>query len=311
MNSLMSAISPRICVVGSANVDLTFRTPRLPRPGETVAGHELHVGFGGKGANQAVAAARLGTRVSFVARVGDDPYGSDYVRRLAAENIDTTHVRQVAGQPTGTAAILVDDQAQNCIVVAPGANGHLSPDDVRAAEATIRGSDVVVCQLEVPLETTLEAFRVARAGGVRTVLNPAPATALPPDLLLITDMMVLNETELEMLTGRGEIEAGVEELRARGPRTVVVTLGERGARLRDDGGAASVGAFQVKAVDTSGAGDAFTAALACGWARGQPLRDAARVAAAAAALTVTRLGTQTAFPTLTELGQFISSMGTV
>ncbi len=307
----MSATFPRICVVGSANVDLTFRTPRLPRPGETVAGHELHVGFGGKGANQAVAAARLGTRVSFVARVGDDPYGADYLRRLAAEKIDMAHVRQVAGQPTGTAAILVDDEAQNCIVVAPGANAHLTPAHVREAEAGIRGADVVLCQLEVPLETTLEAFRVARAGRARTVLNPAPAAELPLELLLLTDMMVLNETELEVLTAGNDLEAGTEELRRRGPRAIVVTLGERGARLRDDGEAAAIEAFRVGAVDTTGAGDAFPAGLACRWARGQPLAEAAKHAAAVAALTVTRLGTQTAFPTQAEVADFIASRATL
>src|SRR5262245_6941874 len=198
--------SPRICVVGSANVDLTFRTPRLPRAGETVAGREFTLGFGGKGANQAVAAARLGAGVSFVARVGDDSFGAEYRQRLAAEGLDVTHVRPVAGGATGSAAILVDDNAENCIVVAPGANGRLTPAGVREASSGIDGADALLCQLEVPLETTLEAFRVARAPGVRTVLNPAPAMELPDELLRLTDMMVLNETELELLTGRIDVE---------------------------------------------------------------------------------------------------------
>lgn len=311
MNSLMASSAPRICVVGSANVDLTFRTPRLPRPGETVAGREMHVGFGGKGANQAVAAARLGARVSFVARVGDDPFGADYLRRLAAEGLDTTHVRPTANCVTGSAAILVDDAAENCIVVAPGANGRITPDDIRSASDAIAGAVALLCQLEVPLETTLEAFRVAHAAGVRTVLNPAPAAELPAELLRFSNLVVLNETEAELLTGRSDVDGAAAELRSRGPHAVVVTLGENGARIVDEGGATTIGAFRVQALDTTGAGDAFTAALAVGWARGQPLRHAARIAAAAAALTVTRLGTQAAFPTETEVGEFIATLPTI
>jgi ribokinase len=310
MNSLMSLTGPRICVVGSANVDLTFRTPRLPRAGETVAGREFILGFGGKGANQAVAAARLGAYVSFVARVGDDAFGAEYRQRLAAEGLDVTHVRSTAGCATGSAAILVDDNAENCIVVAPGANGRLTPADVREASAAIGSANVLLCQLEVPLETTLEAFRIARASGARTVLNPAPAAELPDELLRLTDMMVLNETELEFLAGRGQIDATVTDLRARGPRAVVVTLGERGARLFDDNGQTSIAAYPVKAIDPTGAGDAFTAALAVEWARSQPLMRAAQFAAAVAGLTVTRLGTQTAFPTTAEVAAFMASAAT-
>jgi ribokinase len=307
----MPTTSPRICVVGSANVDLTFRTPRLPRPGETVAGREMHLGFGGKGANQAVAAARLGASVAFIARVGDDSFGIDYVKRLGDEQLDTTHVWPVAQCPTGSAAILVDDHAENCIVVAPGANARLTPADIQFAADTIRDAQVILCQLEVPLETTLEAFRVAHQAGVRTVLNPAPASPLPDELLRLTDLMVLNETELELLTGQRDPDAGVAELRQRGPQVVVLTLGERGAQLADGKRTAAIPAFRVDTVDPTGAGDAFTAALAVGWARGQPLRHAAGIAAAVAALTVTRLGTQTAFPTEAELGAFIASVGTI
>jgi ribokinase len=311
MNSLMTSTSPRICVVGSANVDLTFRTPRLPRPGETVAGRAMIVGFGGKGANQAVAAARLGASVSFVGRVGDDSFGDDYLRHLDAEGIQLKYVWPDAEQPTGSAAILVDDQAANCIVVAPGANDRLTPADVGAAAEVISGADALLCQLEVPPETTLEAFRVARAARVRTVLNPAPAMELPAQLLQLADLVVLNETELELLTGQNDIEIGAAKLRTCGPRAVVATLGERGAKIVDETGTKAIDAFPVAAVDTTGAGDAFTAALAVGWARGQSLRTAARIAAAAAALTVTRLGTQAAFPTDAEVGNFIGSLGTI
>ena len=153
----------RICVVGSANVDLTFRTPRFPKPGETLTGHALHQGMGGKGANQAVAAARLGADVTFVACVGSDSFGAEAIRQFQAEGIHTEFVRQDASQPTGTAAIVVDDHAENCIIVVPGANAGLTSSDVRRAASAIQQPDVVVCQLETPLEATLEAFRIARA----------------------------------------------------------------------------------------------------------------------------------------------------
>jgi len=298
--------APRICVVGSANVDLTFRTPRLPRPGETLTSHSFHLGFGGKGANQAVAAARLGARVSFVARLGNDAFGQDSLRRYRVEGLDTTSVRADADRPTGVAAIIVDDQAQNCILVASGANAGLSPQDVREAAPAIQNADLLLCELGIPLEAILEAFRLARSAGVRTVLTPAPAVALPEELLQLCDLCVPNETEIELLTERaigsiGETEAAAAELRRRGVRSVVVTLGGRGALLLDGDGVAHIPAIPVKAVDPTGAGDAFTAGLAVFWGEGLALREAARRASAVAALTVTRPGTQAAFPTRAEV----------
>jgi ribokinase len=303
--------TPRICVVGSANVDLTFRTPHLPRMGETLSGRQFHFALGGKGANQAVTAARLGARTSFVARVGSDAFGQEYLRHLQSDGIDRTHVRADPERSTGTACILVDDAAQNCIIVVPGANGGLSPQDVRDAAGAIQASNLLLCQLEVPLETTLEAFRIARKAGVRTILTPAPAVPLPDELLQLTDLLVPNETELELLTGRqteslAEIEATARNLLQRGAMAVVVTLGERGALLLD-GEATQIPSIPVKAVDPTGAGDAFTAALAVFWGEGLSLHDAAKKAAHVAALTVTRLGTQTAFPSRAEVeSQFAS-----
>jgi ribokinase len=298
--------APRICVVGSANADLTFRTPRLPRPGETLAGHAFQLGFGGKGANQAVAAARLGAGVSLVARVGDDAFGQECQRRLRAEGLDTAFVRADAQRPTGTAAIVVDDRAQNCILFVAGANAGLSPADVREAAAAVQQADLLLCQLEVPQDTTLEALRLARAAGVRTILTPAPAAELSAEFFQLCDICIPNETEAELLTGQevkglGDAEAAARELRRRGVRSVVVTLGERGALLVDEGGVSHVPAVPVRAVDPTGAGDAFTAALAVFWAQGLALREAARRASAAAALTVTRPGTQAAFPRRAEL----------
>jgi ribokinase len=297
---------PRICVVGSANVDLTFRTPRLPTPGETIAGHVFHLGMGGKGANQAVAAARLGAEVALIARVGNDSFGQEAIRHYRAEGLDVTFIRQDAECPTGTAAIVVDDAAANCIIIVAGANAKLSPEDVRDASAVIQNADILLCQLETPLETTLEAFRLARAAGVRTVLTPAPATALPDSLLHLCDLCVPNQTEMEQLIGRridspGDAQAAAGVLRERGVKTVVVTLGDRGALLSDAEGATHISAVEVAAVDPTGAGDAFTAALAVGLAEGLSLHEAAQRASLVGALTATRIGTQAAFPSLAEV----------
>src|SRR5262245_9017460 len=227
-------MAARVCVVGAANGDLTVSAQCLPRPGETVAGTDFRRGFGGKGANQAVAAARLGAAVSLVARLGGDGFGREYLRHLAGAGLDVAHVRLDPGLPTGAAAVLVDDRAENCIVVAPGANAALSPQDVRDAAPAVRGADVLLCQMEVPPEATLEALRAARAAGVRTVLNPSPAAGLPDEALALADVCVPNETEAALLTGLavgspGAAEAAARRLLARGPGAVVVTLGAQGA----------------------------------------------------------------------------------
>jgi ribokinase len=306
---MISKSPVRICVVGSSNVDLTFRTTRMPLVGETLTAHGFQTAFGGKGANQAVTAARLGAKVAFVACVGNDAFGHESLKTLRADGLDTTHVRIDSAQATGTAAIIVDDAARNCILIVPGANANLSPQDIRDAAPTIQAADVLLCQLEVPLETSLEAFRIARAAGVRTVLTPAPAVPLPYELLTLTDLLVPNETEIALLTGRqtegqNELEAAAQLLRKRGAKVVALTLGERGGLLLDDDGPTWIPAMRVTALDPTGAGDAFTASLAVFCAEGWSLRDAAKRAAGVAALTVTRLGTQTAFPTRAEFEAF-------
>lgn len=298
----MANLHPRICVVGSANVDLTFRTPRLPRPGETLAGRHFHLGFGGKGANQAVMAARLGGQVTMIAKVGRDVFGEQMTANLRQEGIDTTHVLVDETRPSGSAAIIVDDDAQNCIIVIGGANDALTPADVRAAAEAIRTADVVVCQLEVPVDSCLEAFRIARSAGVRTILNPAPAQRLPAELLSITDLCVPNETEMEIISGQPvhnlqEARAACEAL---GVELFIVTLGSRGAFLVDGAAAEHVPARAVTAVDPTGAGDAFIGSLAVYWAQGLSLIEAARRASTVAALSVTRHGAQAAFPTREE-----------
>jgi ribokinase len=298
---------PRICVVGSSNIDLTFRTPRLPRSGETLTGQAFHLGYGGKGANQAVMAARLGASVTMITKVGRDVFGDGTLRNYREQGIDTKFVLTDGEQPSGVAGIVVDDAAQNCIIVAPGANGRLSSHDVRDAAIAIESADALLCQLEVPLDTTLEAFRIAKAAGVRTLLNPAPAQPLPDELLRSADLCVPNETELESLTGHArlieinDIERAARQLLQRGAGTAIVTLGARGALIAGADSTQHVPAPTVRAVDPTGAGDAFIGSLAVFLAEGAALAEAVRQANAAAALSVTRMGTQTAFPTRQEV----------
>ena len=248
-------------------------------------------------------AARLRARVTMVGKVGRDVFGEGALRNYREQGIDTTHVLIDSDRPTGVASIIVDDAARNCILVVPGANLGLTPQDVRAASGAIEGARVLLCQLEVPIESVAEALHIAKAAGVTTILNPAPAVPLPDELLRLTDLCVPNESEIELLTG-GQTAATVQEAAAaawellkRGPRTVIVTLGERGALITDAGSAEHVPAPQVEAVDSSGAGDAFIGALGVFLSEGVPLREAVQRANAVAALSVTRLGTQASFPT--------------
>ncbi len=300
----------RIVVVGSTNVDLTFRLPRLPSSGETLSASGLLIGHGGKGANQAVMAARLGAQVIMVSAVGDDAFGRDALENYRRQRIDVQHVRVRSDCPTGTASILVDDAANNCIVVAAGANGSLTPADVLAAAAAIRTADAILTQLETSLAAAIEAFRLARAAGVRTLLNPAPAGPLPDELLALTDICIPNESELSALTGLPvgsipEVETAALRLLHRGPATVLVTLGERGALLVTADQTVPIPAIPVQAVDPTAAGDAFLGCLAVSLAEGHSLSVAARRACAVAALTVTRPGAQSSFPSGEELAAFL------
>jgi ribokinase len=308
----MSRQPPRLCVVGSANIDLTFRTPRLPKAGETLSGQSFQQGFGGKGANQAVMAARLGARVSLVAKVGNDPFGEQTLSHYRRLGIDTTYIGFDDQRSSGVAAIVVDDEARNCILAVYGANQGLTAADVRKAAPVIETSDAVICQLEVPIEASLEAFRIARKAGVRTILNPAPAAALPDELLQLTELCVPNEPEIELLTGKSahsldQVAAAAGVLRERGPRVVIVTLGDRGVFVNADG-TLHQPAPHVRALDSSGAGDAFIGALAAFLEEGQSLRKAVYQAVAAASLSVTRPGTQGSFPTRVEVEQFLSTL---
>jgi ribokinase len=302
---------PNICVVGSANMDLIARVPRLPRLGETLHGHSFHLVYGGKGANQAVMAAKLGAHVSMVARVGHDVFGEGMLRNFQSLGIDTTHVIVDADHSSGVAPIFVDDHAQNVIVIIAGANGALAPADVQAARQTILDSSAVVCQLEVPIETSLEAFRVAKSGGVCTILNPAPAAELPAELLALTDICAPNETETEILTGlpvrtQEEAVAAAHVLLRRGLQTVIITMGERGVLYVDAQTTMHLDALKVNAVDPTGAGDSFIGSLAVYLGEGLPMSQAIRRANAVAALSVTRIGAQVSFPTRAEVDAFLA-----
>jgi ribokinase len=259
--------------------------------------------MGGKGANQAVVAARLGAQVTFVASVGNDGFGSEAISAYQSEGIDTQFIRRATGQPTGTAAIMVDNQAENCIIVVAGANSALAAADVQSASEVIRRSQVVLCQLETPAAAAVEAFRIARGSDTITVLTPAPAAEVTSELLSLCDICVPNATEISAMTGQdvdNETDAvrAANLLRDRGVDRVALTLGGRGVLLVDNSGATHIPATPVSATDTTGAGDAFTGALGVGLAEGHSLEEAATRAATVAAISVTRLGTQTSFPTL-------------
>lgn len=306
---------PHVVVVGSCNVDLLSRVPRIPAPGETLAGSSFQIGFGGKGANQAVMAAKLGAQVSFVGRVGQDVFGQDTLRNFHELGIDTTHIGVDEKLSSGVAPIFVNEETgQNSIVIVHGANFGFGPAEVRAASDVIQAADVVICQLEIRTEASLEAFRVAKAAAKppTTILNPAPAGDMPEELLQLTDIFIPNEVEAADLVQmpvetEAQIEAVARALQARGPRTVIVTLGKRGALIVDgDQPAELVPAQVVKAVDTTGAGDSFVGSLACLLGEGRPLRQAVETASAIATRSVLKHGTQTSFPTRAEVADLLA-----
>jgi len=291
-----------VCVVGAANIDLISYVPRLPRIGETLHGSSFQMGYGGKGANQAVMAAKLGARVTMVCKLGQDVFGEGTLENFREHGVDTTHVTFTEYAFSGVAPIAVDPEGRNAIIIVTGANDLLSLDDLERARPAIAASDVVVCQLELPVETTLAALRIAREESVRTIFNPAPAREeLPEELYRLSDVICPNEPETELLTGMPAGQEAARQLLARGAGSVVLTLGDRGCLVVDGEGATHVPVEQVRAVDTTGAGDAFVGALATFLAAGRSLVDAAERANAVAALSVQGRGTQTSFPSGAQL----------
>jgi ribokinase len=299
------ADTPRIAVVGSANTDLITFADVFPRAGETLFGTNFDLGFGGKGANQAVAARRCGAEVLMIAKVGRDLFGEATVKNFNSLGIDTTHVKIVEDAPTGVAPIFVEPNGQNRILVVKGANDKLTPADVDAASAELRGVNTIILQFEIPLATIYHTVRFARAHNIRCIVNPAPA--VPASLADLTgaDYFIPNETEAELITGlpvqtTEQAVACAQALVAKGFRRVVVTLGARGALFADSTGHVHIPPFPVTAIDTTGAGDAFIGSLAVFLAEGLPEQDAVARASLYAALSTTRVGTQKSFPSRAE-----------
>ena len=303
----------KITVVGSANIDLVVRTPRMPVKGETILGGPFFSGPGGKGANQAVGAARLGGDVTMVARLGQDQFGDTAAGNFQQEGIHLDFVFRSADAHTGIASILVDSAGENMIVVASGANAELSPADVEASVDAIMAADVMLVQLESPMATVQRAVEIAHRAGVTVLLNPAPGRPLADALLRQVDVLTPNQTEAQTITGLAagtpaEAEIAARALLKKGVGIVIITLGAAGALVVTVAGAEHVAGFTVDAVDTTGAGDAFNGALAVALSERQPLVQAVTFANAVAALQVTRMGAAAAMPRRSEVESFLSGV---
>ena len=302
-----------IIVIGSSNMDLVAKAPRIPVTGETLTGTDFFMVPGGKGANQAVAAAKLGAEVVFITKLGKDVFASELLENFKSVNINTQHIEQLNGVPSGIAVIAIDDKGQNMIIVVPGANGKLAPVDVDKAQSDIANAAVVVAQLEVPIETVEQAAKIANQNNIPFILDPAPAKPLSDELLSRVDILTPNETEAEALTGikvtdEKSADMAADALLAKGVKTVIVTLGEKGLLLATQDSKEMIPNHKVNAVDSTAAGDAFTGSLAYGLARGNSIKDAAVYANAVAAVSVTRYGAQPSMPTLKEVQEFFNQV---
>lgn len=305
----------RIVVIGSSNTDMVVKAPHLPAAGETVLGGEFMMNAGGKGANQAVAAARYGDRVSFVARVGDDMFGRQTLAAMRGDGIDTSYVTMDGEHSSGVALISVNAEGENSIVVASGANMALGRGDIDRAAGEICAADVVLMQLEVPVSTVAYAAEMAAAAGVPVILNPAPAPTEPlgAELLSRLEAITPNRSEAARISGIevtdiGSARRAAEAIHAMGVRNVIITLGGEGSLVYDGVHFEHVEAVRVEAVDTTAAGDTFNGVLACCMAEGRTLAEAARMAGVAAAISVTRMGAQSAAPTCAEVEAFIKEI---
>lgn len=302
----------KYCVFGSVNMDMVTRVRVFPKPGETVEGLSFATFPGGKGANQAVALGRLGADVQMVGRIGDDVFGSQYLKVFASEGVFASSLETMGERSTGTASIEVNDRGENHIVIVPGANGLVDADFTAKNHAAIEGSDFLLLQLEIPLESVLLSARIAKSAGRTIILDPAPAQKLSSELLALCSYATPNETEAAMLTGEdsgseeGIRRAGESLLRA-GVGNAIVKAGERGAYLVQPGRFVHVPGFRVRAVDTTAAGDSFNAGLAFALGEGREIVDAIRFANAVAALSTTREGAQAAMPTRAEVGAFLAA----
>ena len=295
----------KIIVVGSSNVDLTARVKRLPLPGETIGGATLLRANGGKGANQAVAAARMGAEVLFLTCLGNDASGEMLSAQFAADGIDTSCIK-LSATPTGTALIFVDDNAENCIAVAPGSNNDLLPADIDSARSSMVGAEFLLVQLEIPMPTVVRSVELADSLGIKTILNPAPMNPVPEDIFSHIWLITPNQTEAEQLTG---VHVATEEdarkaagaLFAKGVKNVIITMGSKGSMVCTPEDAVFVPSRKVQAVDTTGAGDVYNGALVAALAEGRPIAEAARMATLASSVAVTRMGAQTSAPYRNEI----------
>jgi ribokinase len=297
---------PKVIVIGSANMDLTVRLERLPQLGETVSGGEFYTSFGGKGANQAVAAHKAGAEVRFLAKLGPDQNGDAIIEHLEALGLTSEGILRDESRHSGVALIMVDRMGNNAIAVAPGSNWNLTQEDIRRAEPYISWGQVLLAQLEIPLPTVEEALRLGKAHGLVTILNPAPARLLPVEVLSLADILTPNEMEIQTLTGItvdnvDEAARAGEKLLESGAKQVIVTLGKEGSCWIRKDGAQTFPSFPAEAVDSTAAGDAFNGALACAVAEGLPIQEAIRLGNAAGAIAVTRKGAQDSLPTREEI----------
>ncbi|MBK4785822.1 MAG: ribokinase [Pantoea sp. Pent] len=306
--------SAKLAVLGSINADHILNLAHFPRPGETVIGKQYQVAFGGKGANQAVAAGRAGADIDFIACVGADDIGERIRQQLQQDQIDTAPVETVAQEATGVAMIFVNGEGENNIGIYSGANAALTPACVERHQQVIRSADALLMQLESPLDSVLAAARIARASHTQVILNPAPATQLSDELLALIDIITPNETEAEILTGIAvnddyDAARAARALHAKGIDTVLITLGRRGVWLSEQGQGQRIPGFSVQAVDTIAAGDTFNGAFITARLEGVAMQDAVRFAHAAAAIAVTRPGAQPSVPWRTEIDAFLQQQG--
>jgi ribokinase len=300
-----------IVVIGSSNTDMIIKIPRIPKPGETILGGKFNTAAGGKGANQAMAAARAGGDVTFVARVGDDIFGQQAIKGFKKDYINVDHVLTDNHEPSGVALIFVDEKGENSIAVASGANAQLSVKDVENAQSAILSAGILLMQLETPIETIRKSASIAQNSGAKIILNPAPAQLLDNELLSMLDILTPNETEAELLSGIKvtDIESAKRAgkiLLEKGLDKVIITLGNKGALLVTENETELISGFKVDAIDTTAAGDTFNGTLAVGLAEGKELKDAIKMANAAAALSVTKLGAQPSAPSRNDIEKMLT-----
>ena len=296
-----------ILVIGSSNTDMTVKTKALPKPGETVLGGIFTMGAGGKGANQAVAARRLGGEVKFICKVGRDIFGDNAIAHYQQEGLDTGGILR-SELPSGVALISVDEHAENCIVVASGANNDLTEADIEAVAGDIRNCGILLLQLEIPVPSVVKAARIAHGAGATVVLNPAPACPLPDELFRYVDLFIPNETELSTFSGlpvfdEASAAKAAAAMQAKGVGKLIVTMGSKGSLICEGGEPVFVPARKVKAVDTTAAGDTFCGALCVALSEGRGLKEAAEFATAASALTVQKMGAQDSIPYRNDINQ--------